>query len=113
MQGALEPVDPRWILEALAERYDNTWVFAVDGIVGATPELLVRRERGLVTSRVLAGTIRRIVPGVVNVEVTIDLSGGNTVTSILTSESVRRLGLQEGMAVTGVIKASDVMLAVA
>jgi menaquinone-specific isochorismate synthase len=28
-------------------------------MVGATPELLVRRERGLVTSRVLAGTIRR------------------------------------------------------
>jgi menaquinone-specific isochorismate synthase len=26
---------------------------------GATPELLVRREKGLVTSRVLAGTIRR------------------------------------------------------
>ena len=35
------------------------WVFAVDGLVGATPELLVRREKGLVTSRVLAGTIRR------------------------------------------------------
>jgi len=31
----------------------------VDGIFGATPEMLVRRERGLVTSRVLAGTIRR------------------------------------------------------
>ena len=62
---------------------------------------------------ILAGTISRIVPGVVNDEVTIDLSGGNTVTSILTSESVRRLGLQEGMAVTAVIKASDVLLAVA
>ena len=62
---------------------------------------------------ILAGTISRIVPGVVNGEVTIDLSGGNTVTSILTSESVRRLGLREGMAVTAVIKASDVMLAVA
>ena len=37
----------------------TTWVFAVDGLVGATPELLVRREKGLVTSRVLAGTIRR------------------------------------------------------
>lgn len=35
------------------------WTFHVDGMVGATPELLVRRERGLVTSRVLAGTIRR------------------------------------------------------
>ena len=34
-------------------------MFAVDGLVGATPELLVRREKGLVTSRVLAGTIRR------------------------------------------------------
>ena len=30
-------------------------MFAVDGLVGATPELLVRREKGLVTSRVLAG----------------------------------------------------------
>jgi menaquinone-specific isochorismate synthase len=53
------PVDPRWVLQALAQRYDSTWVFAVHGMLGATPELLVRRERGLVTSRVLAGTIRR------------------------------------------------------
>ncbi len=52
-------VDVRWLLHRLAERYDTTWVFAVDGLVGATPELLVRREKGLVTSRVLAGTIRR------------------------------------------------------
>lgn len=52
-------VDPRWILRRLAEDYDTTWVFAVDGLVGATPEMLVRLERGLVTSRVLAGTIRR------------------------------------------------------
>jgi len=52
-------IDPRWLLQRLAERYDNTWVFAVDGLVGATPELLVRLEKGLVTSRVLAGTIRR------------------------------------------------------
>ncbi len=52
-------VDPRWVLARLAERYDTTWVFAVDGLVGATPEMLVRIEKGLVTSRVLAGTIRR------------------------------------------------------
>lgn len=54
-----EPVDPRWLLTRLAERYANTWVFCVDGLIGATPELLVRRDQGLVTSRVLAGTIRR------------------------------------------------------
>ena len=52
-------VDPRWLLQRLAERYDTTGVFAVDGLVGATPEMLVRLEKGLVTSRVLAGTIRR------------------------------------------------------
>ena len=52
-------LDVRWLLQRLAEQYDTTWVFAVDGLVGATPELLVRREKGLVTSRVLAGTIRR------------------------------------------------------
>lgn len=56
---ATAPIDPRWLLQRLAERYDNTWVFAVDGLVGATPEMLVRLDRGLVTSRVLAGTIRR------------------------------------------------------
>ena len=53
------PVDPRWVLQRLAERYDSTWVFSVAGLIGATPEMLVRRDRGLVTSRVLAGTIRR------------------------------------------------------
>ncbi|MEO5610064.1 MAG: isochorismate synthase [Ornithinibacter sp.] len=52
-------LDVRWLLHRLAEQYGTTWVFAVDGLVGATPELLVRREKGLVTSRVLAGTIRR------------------------------------------------------
>ena len=52
-------LDVRWLLGRLADRYDNTWVFSVDGLVGATPEMLVRSEKGLITSRVLAGTIRR------------------------------------------------------
>ncbi|CAM3634680.1 isochorismate synthase [Nocardioides zeicaulis] len=54
-----EPVDVRWPLRRLADDYEMCWTFHVDGIFGATPEMLVRRERGLVTSRVLAGTIRR------------------------------------------------------
>ncbi|MGH8775384.1 MAG: isochorismate synthase [Jiangellaceae bacterium] len=54
-----EPVDPRWPLARLAERYPRCWTFCVDGLIGATPEMLVRLDRGLVTSRVLAGTIRR------------------------------------------------------
>jgi menaquinone-specific isochorismate synthase len=53
------PLDVRWALGRLADGYDSCWTFSVDGLIGATPELLVRVERGLVTSRVLAGTIRR------------------------------------------------------
>jgi menaquinone-specific isochorismate synthase len=56
---AAAPIDVRWPLERLAESYPMCWTFHVDGMFGATPEMLVRRERGLVTSRVLAGTIRR------------------------------------------------------
>ena len=52
-------IDVRWPLRRLAESYPMCWTFHVDGLFGATPEMLVRRERGLVTSRVLAGTIRR------------------------------------------------------
>lgn len=53
------PIDVRWPLRRLARDYPMCWTFHVDGLFGATPEMLVRRERGLVTSRVLAGTIRR------------------------------------------------------
>jgi menaquinone-specific isochorismate synthase len=56
---AESPIDVRWPLAQLASSYPMCWTFHVDGLFGATPELLVRRERGLVTSRVLAGTIRR------------------------------------------------------
>ncbi|WP_265520538.1 isochorismate synthase [Oerskovia flava] len=61
---ASAPIDPRWLLTRLASAYEACWTFSVDGMVGATPELLVRSEKGLVTSRVLAGTIRRSRAGV-------------------------------------------------
>ncbi len=53
------PLDARWPLLRLEDRFSGCWTFAMDGLIGATPELLLRREKGLVTSRVLAGTIRR------------------------------------------------------
>lgn len=53
------PVDTRYLLTHLASRYPSCWTFSVDGLVGATPEMLVRRIGTTVTSRVLAGTMRR------------------------------------------------------
>ena len=54
-----EPVDVRWPLEQLTRDYPVCWTFSVDGLIGATPEVLVRLRDGLATSRVLAGTLRR------------------------------------------------------
>ena len=53
-----EPVDLRRVLARLAKTYPQCWTFQVDGLIGATPELLVRRFGDRVSSRVLAGTVR-------------------------------------------------------
>lgn len=57
--NAGENIEPRTILKKLAAEYPSTWSFAVSGLVGATPELLLRLSRKMVTSRVLAGTISK------------------------------------------------------
>ena len=54
-----QPIDARSILQRLEIDYPSTWLFLVDGLIGATPELLVRLSKSLVTSRVLAGTIQK------------------------------------------------------
>ena len=54
-----QPIDTVTLLRRLASRYAATWTFAVDGLIGATPEMLVRLQQGRVRSRVLAGTVRR------------------------------------------------------
>jgi len=53
------PIDARYVLSRLASSYPSCWTFSVDGLLGATPEMLVRRIGDTVTSRVLAGTVRR------------------------------------------------------
>ena len=45
-------------------------------------------------------------------QVQVDIGAGNTVTSTITTDSAKRLGLVKGRAVTVVVKASDVILAV-
>jgi menaquinone-specific isochorismate synthase len=53
------PLDPRRLLRRLADRFPDCWTFAVDGLLGATPELLLRRRGRELSSRVLAGTAPR------------------------------------------------------
>ena len=53
------PINTRNLLKELAHEYPSTWVYSNSGLAGATPELLVRLSKSLVTSRILAGTIRK------------------------------------------------------
>ena len=54
-----QEISIRQLISKLAADYPSTWVFLVSQLIGATPELLVRLSKSLVTSRVLAGTIRK------------------------------------------------------
>jgi menaquinone-specific isochorismate synthase len=54
-----EPIDARVLLQRLAARYPDCFTFACDGMLGATPELLVRRAGHQVSALVLGGTLPR------------------------------------------------------
>ncbi len=56
---AEEPLDARVLLRRLADRYPDCFTFACDGMIGATPELLVRRAGNQVSALVLGGTLPR------------------------------------------------------
>ncbi len=56
---AAGPIDTRVVLRRLADRYPDCFTFACDGLVGATPELLVRRAGREVSALVLGGTAPR------------------------------------------------------
>jgi len=59
MATTAEPLDARHLLRRLADRWTDCWTYEMDGLIGATPELLLRRTGSQVTSRVLAGTAAR------------------------------------------------------
>ncbi|MFP3580827.1 isochorismate synthase [Arthrobacter sp. SIMBA_036] len=47
------------VLQQLASRYRECWTYGVDGLVGATPEMLIQVEGRTAQARVLAGTLDR------------------------------------------------------
>ncbi|MGH8901704.1 MAG: isochorismate synthase [Egibacteraceae bacterium] len=54
-----QPLDPRALVHRLGERFPDCFAFACRGLVGATPELLIRRTGTAIESMPLAGSIRR------------------------------------------------------
>lgn len=60
----------------------------------------------------LKGKVIKIVKGAINSEVTLEMTGGVQIVSIITNTSVKNLNLKKGVDAYAVIKASDVMIAV-
>jgi menaquinone-specific isochorismate synthase len=56
---AAAPIDARVLLGRLAVRYPDCYTFACANLIGATPELLVRRQGSEVTALILGGTAPR------------------------------------------------------
>ena len=58
----------------------------------------------------LTGTVTNVETSGLTAEVTIELDDGQEVTSVITANSVDRLGIEEGSEATAVVKATEVMV---
>jgi len=72
--------------------------------------VLVVVGMGLSARNRLDGTVQSIETDGIMAEVTIETTGGQTVTAVITTSSVERLGIAEGDEVNAVIKATEVMV---
>ncbi|MBD2365215.1 MULTISPECIES: TOBE domain-containing protein [unclassified Anabaena] len=60
----------------------------------------------------LKTTVKKVVPGAINTEVTLELAPGVEIVSIITKSSADKLQLAEGKAAYALIKSSDVIVAI-
>ncbi|ANP71232.1 Isochorismate synthase [Cryobacterium arcticum] len=66
--------DLRRLLTELALGYPDCWTYAVDGLVGSSPETLIRADHNEVNARVLAGTISRGADAAADLEAALTLA---------------------------------------
>ena len=59
----------------------------------------------------IAGKVKELTVGMVNAEVVIEVSPGVEIVSVITKNSVERMGLKVGSDVKAMIKATSVMIA--
>jgi molybdopterin-binding protein len=64
----------------------------------------------LSTRNIIKGKVINVQEGMVAAKVKVDIGAGNTITSTITVEAVKELGIKVGDEVSVLIKASNVML---
>ncbi|MDA8388282.1 MAG: TOBE domain-containing protein [Nitrospiraceae bacterium] len=73
----------------------------------------VAGEVKLSARNIIKGNVQMLKEGMVMAEVVLDIGGGNTITSIISDDSAKRLGLKEKDEAYAIIKATSVMMGVA
>lgn len=83
-------------------------------IIKASSVLIAKDLDGtrLSTSNILTGKIIKLTEGAVNTEVMLELSGGNTISAIITNCSAQNLVLREKDRVCAICNSSDIILGV-
>jgi molybdenum-pterin binding domain len=79
-----------------------------DVILGVGDE--VEKLYPLSVRNILKGTVKQIVESDVNSLVKVDIGAELTISSVITTESLKELGIKEGSSVYVIIKASNVMI---
>ena len=78
-------------------------------VIKAT-SVMIEDEKGLSARNQLAGKVVAINEGPVNAVVKVELASGSVVTSTITVEAVKALGLEVGKEATAIVKATSVMI---
>lgn len=96
-----------------AETLELSLGMDVVALVKASAVLLLTDDAIRTSARnQLRGVVSRVMPGPVNAEVTIELPGGKSVTSVVTQASVDTLEIEVGQPACAVFKSSSVILSV-
>ena len=56
------------------------------------------------------GMIKEVLKGMVNMEITIEMEGGEHIVSTITHEAAKELGLLPGQKVVAIVKSTDIMI---
>ncbi|MGD0282070.1 MAG: TOBE domain-containing protein [Dissulfurispiraceae bacterium] len=62
---------------------------------------------------IIKGAVQKVKEGMVMAEIVLDIGGGDTITSTISDESVKRMELKAGDEAYAIVKATSVMLGVA
>jgi molybdate transport system regulatory protein len=85
---------------------------AAIALIKASSVLVALQDDGMRLSarNQFPGTVIQVTVGPVNADIRIRLAGGSVMSSVITAESATALGLEEGVAVLAIVKASSVIL---